>query len=166
MLLQSALAALVIFYSLGLIQPFEFHDIFNIRRIEFCDRGVRSGRVCGRLERNRARHNRFAHNAGIPVADPPVYVLRRKPGTNVSRPQSPEHPEDESFPGLVLLRLEEPIFFAHAAQFAHKVEPLVRASEPRVVAVDASGLLDLEYTALKMLHKRPNGKARIMSSCG
>jgi sulfate permease, SulP family len=45
------------------------------------------------------------------VADPSVYVLRRKPGTNVFRPQSPEHPDNESFPGLLLLRPEGPIFF-------------------------------------------------------
>ena len=84
------------------------------------------------------------------VADPPVYVLRRKPRTNVFRPQSPEHPEDESFPGLLLLRPEGPIFFANAAQIAHKIEPLVKEAHPKVVAVDASGVLDMEYTALKM----------------
>ena len=40
----------------------------------------------------------LAHQA----ADPPVYVLGRKPGTNVFRPRSEEHPEDETFPGLAL----------------------------------------------------------------
>jgi MFS superfamily sulfate permease-like transporter len=84
------------------------------------------------------------------VADPPVYVLRRKPGTNVFRPRSPEHPEDESFPGLLLLRPEGPIFFANAVHISHKIDPLVRESRPKVVAVDASGILDMEYTALKM----------------
>jgi hypothetical protein len=33
------------------------------------------------------------------VADPPVYVLARRPGTNVFRPKSKEHPVDETFPG-------------------------------------------------------------------
>jgi MFS superfamily sulfate permease-like transporter len=84
------------------------------------------------------------------MADPPVYVLRRKPGTNVFRPISPEHPEDEDFPGLLLLRPEGPIFFGNAAQIAHKIEPLIRETHPKVVAVDASGILDMEYTALKM----------------
>ncbi len=68
----------------------------------------------------------------------------------VFRPQSIEHPEDESFPGLLLLRPEGPIFFANAAQIAHKIEPLITEAQPRIVAVDASGVLDLEYTALKM----------------
>jgi hypothetical protein len=31
------------------------------------------------------------------VADPPVYVLGRKRGTNVFRSCTKEHPEDESF---------------------------------------------------------------------
>jgi anti-anti-sigma factor len=84
------------------------------------------------------------------MADPPLYILRRKPGTNVFRPQSPEHPEDESFPGLLLLRPEGPLFFANASQIMHKIEPLIRETQPKVVAVDASGILDMEYTALKM----------------
>ncbi len=32
------------------------------------------------------------------TADPPVYVLGRKRGTNVFRPRSPEHATDESSP--------------------------------------------------------------------
>jgi anti-anti-sigma factor len=68
----------------------------------------------------------------------------------VFRPQSPEHPDDESFPGLLLLRPEGPIFFANAAQIAHKIEPLVKEAQPTVVAVEASGVLDMEYTAVKM----------------
>jgi anti-anti-sigma regulatory factor len=99
---------------------------------------------------NRRREIVFLLTLAYQVADPPVYVLRRKPGTNVFRPQSPEHPDDESFPGLLLLRPEGPIFFANAAQIAHKIEPLVREAQPKVVAVEASGVLDMEYTAVKM----------------
>jgi MFS superfamily sulfate permease-like transporter len=84
------------------------------------------------------------------LADPPLYVLRRKPGTNVFRPQTAEHPEDESFPALLLVRLEGPVFFANAAQIAHKIEPLIAEAQPRVLAVDLAAVLDLEYTALKM----------------
>ena len=48
------------------------------------------------------------------AADPPVYVLGRKPGTNVFRPRSPENPGDETYSGLLLLRLEGRIFFVNA----------------------------------------------------
>src|SRR6201997_2109297 len=153
MLPQSALAALVIVYSFGLIKAVEFRDIFRIRRTEFSWAVVAFAGVVvfGTLKGIVVAIIVSLVTLAYQVADPPVYVLRRKPGTNVFRPQSPEHPEDESFPGLLLLRPEGPIFFANAAQIAHKIEPLVWETQPKVVAVDASGVLDMEYTALKML---------------
>jgi len=152
MLPQSALAALVIVYSFGLIKPIEFHDILRIRRTEFSWAIVAFAGVVvvGTLKGIIVAIIVSLVTLAYQVADPPVYVLRRKPGTNVFRPQSPEHPDDESFSGLLLLRPEGPIFFANAAQIAHKIEPLVREAQPEVVAVDASGVLDMEYTAVKM----------------
>ena len=85
------------------------------------------------------------------TADPPVYVLGRKPGTNVFRPRSKEHPEDETFPGLLMLRLEGRVFFANAERIAEKMRPLVDEAKPKIVALDLSGVFDLEYSALKML---------------
>ena len=149
---QAALAALVIVYSFGLIRPIEFHEIIRIRWIEFSWAIVAFAGVVvvGTLKGIIVAIIISLITLAYQVADPPVYVLRRKRGTNVFRPQSPEHPDDESFPGLLLLRPEGPIFFANAAQVAHKIEPLVRETQPKVVAVDASGILDMEYTALKM----------------
>ena len=152
MMPQSALAALVIVYSFGLIKPIEFREILGIRKTEFSWAIVAFAGVVlvGTLKGIIVAIIVSLVTLAYHVADPPVYVLRRKPGTNVFRPQSPEHPEDETFPGLLLLRPEGPIFFANAAQIAHKIEPLVREMQPKVVAVDASGVLDMEYTALKM----------------
>jgi SulP family sulfate permease len=152
MMPQSALAALVIVYSFGLIKPIEFHDILRIRRTEFSWAIVAFAGVVvvGTLKGIIVAIVVSLVTLAYQVADPPVYVLRRKPGTNVFRPQSPDHPDDESFPGLLLLRPEGPIFFANAAQIAHRIEPLVREAQPKIVAVDASGVLDMEYTAVKM----------------
>jgi len=152
MMPQSALAALVIVYSFGLIKPTEFHDILRIRRTEFSWAIVAFAGVVvvGTLKGIIVAIIVSLVTLAYQVADPPMYVLRRKPGTNVFRPKSPEHPDDESFPGLLLLRPEGPIFFANAAQIAHKIEPLVREAQPKVVAVEASGVLDMEYTAVKM----------------
>jgi sulfate permease, SulP family len=152
MLPQSALAALVIVYSFGLIKPIEFHEILTVRRTEFSWAIVALASVVlvGTLKGIIVAIIVSLVTLAWQVADPPVYVLRRKPGTNVFRPQSPEHPEDQSFPGLLLLRPEGPIFFANAAQIAHKIEPLIRGARPKVVAVDLSGVLDVEYTALKI----------------
>ncbi len=152
MMPQSALAALVIVYSFRLIRTIEFHDILRIRRTEFSWAIVAFAGVVavGTLKGIIVAIIVSLATLAYQVADPPVYVLRRKPGTNVFRPQSPEHSDDESFPGLLLLRPEGPIFFANAAQIAHKIEPLVREAQPKVVAVEASGVLDMEYTAVKM----------------
>lgn len=152
MMPQSALAALVIVYSFGLIKPLEFQDILRIRRTEFSWAIVAFAGVVvvGTLKGIIVAIIVSLVTLAYQVADPPVYVLRRKRGTNVFRPQSPEHPDDESFPGLLLLRPEGPIFFANAAQIAHRIEPLVREAQPKIVAVDASGVLDMEYTAVKM----------------
>ncbi len=152
MLPQAALAALVIVYSFGLIKPIEFHHILRIRRTEFSWAIVAFAGVVvvGTLKGIIVAIIVSLVTLAYQVADPPVYVLRRKRGTNVFRPHSPEHPDDESFPGLLLLRPEGPIFFANAAQIAHKIEPLVREAQPKIVAIDAGGVLDMEYTAVKM----------------
>ena len=149
---QVTLAAVVIVYSFGLIQPIEFRDILSIRRTEFVWAVVAFAGVMllGTLKGIIVAIIVSLVTLAYHLADPPVYVLRRKPGTNVFRPQSAEHPEDESFHALLLLRLEGPVFFVNAAQIAHKIEPLVAQAQPRVVAVELSGVLDLEYTALKM----------------
>jgi sulfate permease, SulP family len=85
------------------------------------------------------------------VANPPVYLLVRKPGTNVFRPASEEHPEDESYADLLLLRVEGRIFFLNAARIGEKIRSLVEQWKPKIVAIDLSGVFDLEYTALKAL---------------
>src|SRR5271167_5064571 len=152
MMPQAALAALVIVYCFGLIKPIEFREILSVRRIEFSWAIVAFAGVVlvGTLKGIIVAIIISLVTLAYHVADAPVYVLRRKPGTNVFRPESPEHPEDESFPGLLLLRPEGPIFFVNAAHLAHKIEPLVRETQPKVVAIDASGVLDMEYTALKI----------------
>jgi high affinity sulfate transporter 1 len=153
MMPEAVLAAIVITYSIGLIQPGEFRSILNVRRTEFIWAvtalvGVALlGTLKGIIVAIAVSLVALAYQA----TSPPVYVLGRKRGTNVFRPRSSDHPEDESFPGLLLLRLEGRIFFANAAHIAQKIRPLVEQAHPRVVAIDLSAVPDLEYTALKML---------------
>ena len=150
---QATLAAVVIVYSIGLIKPQEFKEIIKVRRTEFiwaltAFAGVMLlGTLRGIIVAIIVSMVMLAHQA----ADPPVYVLGRKPGTNVFRPLSAEHPEDETFPGLLMLRLEGRLFFANAEHIGHKMKPLVDEAQPSVIALDLSGVTDLEYTALKML---------------
>jgi MFS superfamily sulfate permease-like transporter len=81
----------------------------------------------------------------------PIHVLGRKPGTNVFRPLSPEHPEDETYPGLLLLRPEGAIFFANAPRLGQKIREFIAQFTPRVLVLDLSAVPDIEYTALMML---------------
>jgi len=149
----ATLAAVVIVYSITLIKPDEFWAILKIRRTEFvwaltAFAGiVLLGTLKGIIVAIAVSLIALAFQA----ADPPVYVLGRKPGTNVFRPRSDQHPGDETFPGLLLLRLEGRIFFFNAAHIAQKIRPLIEEAQPKVVVVDLSGVHDLEYTALKMM---------------
>jgi sulfate permease, SulP family len=150
---QATLAAVVIFYSIGLIRPAEFADILKIRRTEFTwALAAFAGVVAlGTLKGIIVAIVLSLVGLAYQVADPPVYILGRKPGTNVFRPRSDEHPEDETFPGLVLLRIEGRLFFANAGNIAEKMRRLVETGEPTTVAIDFSAVPDLEYTALKTL---------------
>jgi sulfate permease, SulP family len=69
----------------------------------------------------------------------------------IFRPRSDEHPEDETFPGLLLVRPEGRIFFANAQRIGEQIWPLIDAAKPSVVAMDFSAVPDIEYSALKML---------------
>ena len=84
-------------------------------------------------------------------ANPPVYTLGRKPGTNVFRPLSSEHPEDETFPGLLMIRIEGRLFFANAQRVRDKLIQLIEESNSRVIAFDFSRIFDIEYSALKAI---------------
>jgi len=150
---QATLAAVVIVYSIGLIKPAEFGEILKIRLNEFTWAiAAFAGVVAlGTLKGIVAAIVLSLVGLAYQVADPPVYVLGRKPGTNVFRPRTEEHPEDETFPGLLILRPEGRIFFANAEHIAEKMRHLADEAKPKVVAIDLSAVPDLEYTALRAL---------------
>src|SRR5262249_50592328 len=152
---EATLAAVVIVYSIGLIRPAEFREILSVRRTEFTWALVAFAGVVlvGTLKGIIVAIIVSLVALAYQLAHPPVYVLGRKQGTNVFRPSSKEHPEDETFAGLVLLRLEGRVFFANAEHIAQKMSLLIEEAQPKVIAVDLSGVFDLEYTALKMLTK-------------
>jgi high affinity sulfate transporter 1 len=150
---EATLAAMVLVYASGLINPAEFGTIFRIRYREFVWIIVAFAAVVllGTLKGIIVAIVVSLLALAYQTANPPVHMLGRKPGTNVFRPRSKEHPEDETFPGLLLLRLEGWVFFVNAELIADKMKPLIAQTKPKVVALDLSGVTDLEYTALKML---------------
>jgi sulfate permease, SulP family len=150
---DATLAAVVIVYSVGLIKPAEFRAILSIRRTEFIWALVAFAGVVlvGTLKGILVAIIVSLFTLAYQVADPPVYILGRKRDTNIFRPRSEENPEDEEFPGLLILRIEGRIFFANANQIANKIRPLIDQYKPRIVAFEMGGVTDLEYSALKAM---------------
>ena len=150
---QAALAAIVVAYSMDLIQPAEFAAIRRVRRIEFYWAVIAFigvvllGTLRGILVAVIVSLLKLAQQA----YDPPVYVVGRKRGTDVFRPRSSEHPDDESWPGLLILRVEGRAFFLNAQRIGDKISHFVADARPSVVVLDGRALIDIEYTALKML---------------
>jgi len=150
---QATLAVVVIVPCAGMIKLPEFRAIWNTRIMEFswAAASVAGVVLMGTL-------------SGILVAvilsllgliyhgtRRPVFVLGRKPGTDVFRPRSKEHPGDETFPGLLLVKTEGMIHFANAQRISDLLWHLIYEHKPRVVVLDCSAIPDLEYTALKRL---------------
>jgi high affinity sulfate transporter 1 len=150
---KAALAAVVIVYSFDLIEPSEFLAIRRVRTTEFrwaliAFAGVVVlGTLQGIVVAVIASLLSLAHQA----YNPPVYALGRKRGTTVFRPVSAEHPDDERWPGLLMLRMEGRLFFANAERVADLLWSQVEQFEPEVLLLDCRAIIDVEYTALKVL---------------
>lgn len=150
---NAVLAAVVIVYSIGLIQPQEFIAIRKVRTMEFrwaliAFLGVL---VFGTLQGILVAIIVSLIGLASQTANPPVYVIGRKRDEDVLRPLSPEHPDDETFPGLLMLRPEGRIFFVNAPHVTETIRTLVAQHNPRILALDLSRVPDIEYSALQML---------------
>ena len=150
---NATLAAVVIVYSIGLIQPLEFLAIRSVRKMEFrwavmATLGVL---IFGTLKGIVVAIIASLIGLASQVAYPRVSVIGRKRGADVLRPLSPEHPDDETFEGLLIVRPEGRLFFVNASYVAEQIGALVAQHKPRVLAVDMSRVPDIEYSALQML---------------
>jgi high affinity sulfate transporter 1 len=150
---HATLAAVVIVYSVGLIQPAEFRAIRSVRTMEFrwaliAGLGVL---VFGTLKGIVVAIIVSMIGLAGQTAHPRVYVIGRKRGADVLRPLSPEHPDDETFEGLLILRPEGRLFFVNAQSVTEQIAALTAQHRPRVVALDMSRVPDLEYSALQAL---------------
>jgi len=150
---NATLAAVVIVYSVGLIQPTEFRAIRSVRTMEFrwaliaCI-GVL---VFGTLKGIVVAIIVSMIGLSAQAANPRVSVIGRKRGADVLRPLSPEHPDDETFEGLLIVRPEGRLFFVNAQNVGEQINALVTKHKPRVLALDMSRVPDIEYSALQAL---------------
>ena len=153
---NATLAAVVIVYSVGLIQPHEFRAIRMVRRMEFswaivaCVGVLLLGTLKGILVAIIVSMIGLASQ----TAHPPVSVIGRKRGVDVLRPLAPEHPDDETFEGLLIVRPEARLYFGNEQYVADRIDALVAEQKPRVIALDMSRVPDIEYSALQTLMQR------------
>jgi sulfate permease, SulP family len=149
----AVLAAIVIVTSLPLLNPAEFRSIRRIRHTEFrwalaaCTGVVLLGTLNGILVAVAISVLTLIYQANHPL----VYAVGRKPGTDVFRPLTGEHPGDETIPGLLIVRTEGRMTFASAPQVSEHIWALVDEAQPTVVILECSAIPDFEYTALRSL---------------
>jgi len=150
---NATLAAIVIVYSVGLIQPAEFRAIRSVRTMEFrwaliaCLGVLLFGTLKGIVIAIIVSMIGLASQ----TAYPRISMIGRKRGADVLRPLSPEHPDDETFEGLLILRPEGRLFFVNAQNVSDQIDALITKHQPRVLALDMSRVPDLEYSALQAM---------------
>jgi SulP family sulfate permease len=150
---NATLAAIVIVYSVGLIQPAEFAAIYRVRRMEFW---WAIAAALGVLALGTLQGIMFAIVLSLialasQTANPRVSIIGRKRGADVLRPISPDHPDDETVEGLLIVRPEGRLYFVNAQVVADRIAALQAEYKPRVVVLDFSRVPDIEYSALQMI---------------
>ncbi len=104
---------------------------------------------------------------------PPMPLLGREPGTQVFRDLD-ENPDDETFPGIAVLRLDGGLFFATAEALEDRIRELTEdSSRPRALVLDLEGvdfidsqgaakltdikqLMHVDGVALRLARVKPN----------
>lgn len=89
----------------------------------------------------------------IKASRPHIAVLGRLPGTAVYR-NVERFPEVETFPGMLLVRVDAPMYFGNAA-FLKRTLSRLEAGIPglHTLIIDASGIGDVDATADAALHE-------------
>jgi SulP family sulfate permease len=150
---QATLAAVVVATTVGLLSPKEFFAIVRIRKAEFwwSIAALVGVVVLGTLDGILVAVGISLLTLMYAANHPPIYAVGRKPGTSVFRPLSPENPEDETFPGLLIVRTEGMMTFASAPRIRETLWELIEEAKPRVLLLDLRAVPNIEYTALKLM---------------
>jgi high affinity sulfate transporter 1 len=83
---------------------------------------------------------------------PQMYVLGRKHGSTIFRDLA-HHPEDETFPGLLIVHPVGRIYFANVERVNNHIFELIQSAQSpvKILLLDASSISDLEFTVLDAL---------------
>ena len=151
---QAVLAGVVIVYTVGLIQPSEFVAIHRFRSMElrWALAALVGVLVFGTLDGILVAIVISLIGLASQAVNPNVYVIGRKRGEDVLRPERVDH-DDEQFEGLLIVRPEGRLFFVNARYVADRIEALVRERCPHTLALDLSRVPDIEYSAFGTLQE-------------
>ena len=141
---KPVLAALIIdAVVMGMIDIPELRRLYRVKRVEFLiavaaivgvlSVGVLAGVAIG-----------VALSLGwlvLVATAPDMPLLGRQPGTTAFR-EAAEHPGDETFPGVAVVRLDGGLFFATADGLHDRLHEIVETSDPplRAVVLDFEGV--------------------------
>jgi len=145
----AALAGIVIVAGAGLLAPAEFRALWHFRKTEFWLGIVTIAAVLflGMLIGILIAVLLSLLEIALRAASPQTAVLGRLPGTNTYRDVA-DHPDAETTPGLVLFRMDAPLFFVNANRFREGVLRAVEEAPEPVsdVLVDAEAMYDIDST--------------------
>jgi MFS superfamily sulfate permease-like transporter len=149
---KAALGALILVAAASMIKPETFRKIARIRRREL---GWSLVTLAGVILIGTLQGILIAVAISIMTLfylanHPPVYAVAYNRDKGVFR-RAGEDDNDETFPGLLMLRTEGRLTFANAENAAAKMRTLAAQTQPRVVVLECSAIPDIEYTALLML---------------
>jgi SulP family sulfate permease len=86
---------------------------------------------------------------------PYLASLGRVPGVPGAYSDLIRHPENTPIPGVLILRLDAPIYYANALTVRDKIRAMIEEAQPAIHAVvlDAAGQYKLDITSAEMLHE-------------
>ncbi len=87
------------------------------------------------------------------VSRPHVAVLGQIPGSGGQWADVAQHPENQTVPGVIVLRVEAGIFFANAEHVRTVIEDAATADGTQAVVLDCQTVPFVDVTAVRMLHQ-------------
>lgn len=90
------------------------------------------------------------------ISQPYIAVLGKKPHNNIFG-DTRRHPEYVTYPGLLIVRLDAPLFFANAEYLKNTIKKLIRESEStvRVVMLNLESTNSLDFSSIEILYELP-----------
>ena len=154
---EAVLAALIIFAVVRLMKVRQLQGFFRLQRVEFW-LGMMAllGVLILDILPGLAIAVLFSLVYVIYKSSRPhVSVLGRVPGMPGAYTDIQRHPEDRPLEGLIIFRLNTPLYFANASLIHSRLRALTMGCQPppKAVILDMSACDDMDITSLEMLEK-------------